>query len=121
MVTFRRVSPWYPGHDGAHRNVLPGKEEDGDGGAGGEPEGEEDEGEAGHYLSAPLLRQVAVVLLSQVLLLLADVSPEIVNVQLDILDVVHVICSIFAVLTTYGAYQDSSTYQYSPATSHDSS
>ena len=66
QVTFRRVSPWYPGHDGTHWDyhyILIHEEEDGDEGAGDEPEGEEEADQAAHDLPAPLLGHVALVLL----------------------------------------------------------
>ena len=76
MVTFSRVSPWYPGHDGAHWKVVPGEEDDGDDGAGDEPEDDQEAGQAAHNPPTSLLGQVAVVLLPQGVLLLADVPSE---------------------------------------------
>ena len=101
MVTFRRVSPWYPGHDGAHwdyHDILIHEEEDGDEGAGDEPEGEQEAGQAAHDLPAPLLGHVDLVLLPQGVLLLADVPPELTDVQLEVLDVVHDFCFFFYLL-----------------------
>ena len=98
-------------------DVLPGEEdEDDEGAAGDEPEGGEEAAEAAHNPPASLLGQVAIVLLHQGLLLIADVPSELTDVQLEVLDVLHVFCLFFiiiisAVLTLYGAYQDSLSTQ----------
>ena len=73
------------GHD-AH-DLLLGEEGEGDEGGGDQPDVDQEAGQAADNLPAPLLGQLDVLLLPQGVLLLADVQPELTEVQLDVLHV----------------------------------